>query len=503
MSKQPTTTSEQAVLYARVSSKEQAEEGFSIPAQRNLLRDYAQREHLRIIGEFSDDETAKSTGRTGFGNMLAFFHEHPLVRTLIVEKVDRLTRNFEDYGALKRLGLSMHFVKEGTILRPDAHSSVRLFTGMRVLMAEHYVENLSEEVKKGMHEKAKEGGWPTWAPLGYQNVRTPEGITPDHEKAPLVIELFEAAATGAYSLDDLAKLARKSGLRGRRGKTVAKSNIAILLRNPVYTGTFRWGGKTYEGKYEPLITRTLFNDVQDALAGRTRPCKRKHTFTYTGIITCNKCHGLLVGDRKKQKYTYYACNKCRTYYPERFFDEQTANALQQLTIDEDMTEFLLHELGDWYDERTKTEATSTERSRKRITELQHLQAASYEEKLLGRITDAAWRAHRERWQEELDEHQAALAGATTTLERDAFLTAARQPIELAKTAARQYLTQPPAAKRDVLRSLLSNCTMNDGTLSVTMRSPYDVLAKMAACPDWLGGRESNPDMLVQSQLSYH
>jgi site-specific DNA recombinase len=125
------------------------------------------------------DETAKSTGRTGFGQMVAFFKEHPEVRTLLVEKVDRLTRNFEDYGALKRLGLSIHFVKEGTILHPSAHSSVRLFTGMRVLMAEHYVENLSEEVKKGMHEKAAEGGWPTWAPLGYRNIKGPLGIEPD------------------------------------------------------------------------------------------------------------------------------------------------------------------------------------------------------------------------------------------------------------------------------------------------------------------------------------
>src|SRR5947209_412202 len=102
-----------AVLYARVSSKEQAEEGFSIPAQRHLLRAYAQREGLDIIVEFSDDETAKSTGRTGFGQMLTFFQAHPDVTTLLVEKVDRLTRNFDDYGTLKRLGLTIHFVKEG------------------------------------------------------------------------------------------------------------------------------------------------------------------------------------------------------------------------------------------------------------------------------------------------------------------------------------------------------------------------------------------------------
>lgn len=90
-----------------------------------------------------------------------------------------------------------------------------------------------------------------------------------------------------------------------------------------------------------------------------------------------------------------------------------------------------------------------------------------------------------------------------TLQREDFLAAVHQPIELAQTAARQYLTQNATEKREVLRTLVSNCTMNDGTLTVTMRSPYSALAKMKESEEWLGGRESNPDSLVQSQLSYH
>jgi hypothetical protein len=105
------------------------------------------------------------------------------------------------------------------------------------------------------------------------------------------------------------------------------------------------------------------------------------------MITCKTCNGLLVGDRKKGKYTYYACNKCRTYYSEAFFDQHTARTLERIAIDEDMTDFLLHQLGDWYDETTSTQTTGTERLRKRITELQRLKAASYEEKLLGRLTE--------------------------------------------------------------------------------------------------------------------
>jgi site-specific DNA recombinase len=476
------STTDLAVLYARVSSKEQAEEGFSIPAQRHLLRGYAQREGLQIVIEFSDDETAKAAGRTGFGAMLTFFHEHPDVRTLIVEKVDRLTRNFEDYGALKRLGLTIHFVKEGTVLHPQAHSSVRLFTGMRVLMAEHYVENLSEEVKKGMHEKASEGGWPTWAPLGYRNVRTPEGIAPDPEKARLVIELFEAAATGAYSLQDLTKLARRIGLRGRRGKHVVRSNISILLNNPVYTGTFIWGGKTYLGKYEPLITEALFREVHDVLHSRTRPRGQRRTFTFTGLVRCQTCNGLLTGDLKKGRYVYYACRgskECKRFYPESALEAATLRAIESLAIDEAISDWIITELSSWFDDATSSDNAHTDRIQQR------LKSASYEEKLLGRIDEATWREHQERWQAEIEELRVALSTSAPRITRDEFLRRVRSPLELVQTAAREYVAQPMEEKARFVKTLCSNYTVKDGSITLTMRSPFDVLAKAAESGDWL------------------
>lgn len=132
-----------------------------------------------------------------------------------------------------------------------------------------------------------------------------------------------------------------------------------------------------------------------------------------------------------------------------------------------------------------------------------MRAASYEEKLPGRIDERTWELHNERWQQELDELHAALASTAPTLSRAEFLRKAREPIELAQHAAAQYLTQTTTQKAELLRLLLSNCTMNDGSLSVTMRKPYDVLAKMKESEDWLGDRDSNPDSAVQSRLSYH
>src|ERR1019366_2991238 len=138
----------QAVLYTRVSSKEQ-ELGYSIPAQQELLRSYGAQLGLVIEQELSDAETAKITGRPGFVGMVRYFKQHPACRVLLVEKTDRLYRNFKDYLT---------------------------------------IDNLREEVQKGLHTKAAQGLYPSYAPLGYLNVVGPDGkriIVPDPILGPM------------------------------------------------------------------------------------------------------------------------------------------------------------------------------------------------------------------------------------------------------------------------------------------------------------------------------
>jgi len=110
----------QAVIYARVSSKEQEKEGFSIPAQLKLLKEYAAANGFAIAQEYVDVETAKETGRTAFGQMVAYLKEHPSVRVMLVEKTDRLYRNLKDWVTLDELDVELHFPKEGVVLSRDS-----------------------------------------------------------------------------------------------------------------------------------------------------------------------------------------------------------------------------------------------------------------------------------------------------------------------------------------------------------------------------------------------
>src|ERR1700716_1634163 len=116
-------TRKQAVIYARVSSKEQEKEGFSIPAQLKLLKEYAAAQGFAVAQEYVDVETAKKAGRTSFGEMVAYLKAHPSIRVMLVEKTDRLYRNLKDWVTMDDLDVEMHFPKEGVVLSREARSS--------------------------------------------------------------------------------------------------------------------------------------------------------------------------------------------------------------------------------------------------------------------------------------------------------------------------------------------------------------------------------------------
>jgi site-specific DNA recombinase len=145
----------QAVIYVRVSSERQEEEGFSIDAQLELLRKYAASQGFDVVKEFIDVQTAKFAGRLNFAKMLEEVGPGIII---LVEKTDRLYRNFRDYVTVDELlgkGVEVHLVKEGEILSAGSNSHSKFIHGIKVLMAKNYIDNLSEETKKGQFQKIK------------------------------------------------------------------------------------------------------------------------------------------------------------------------------------------------------------------------------------------------------------------------------------------------------------------------------------------------------------
>jgi DNA invertase Pin-like site-specific DNA recombinase len=144
------------------------------------------------------------------------------------------------------LEVEIHFPKEGVVLSRDSRSSEKFMHGIKVLMAKNYIDNLSEEARKGMQEKAEQGISPTKTPLGYRNMTGPDGkkvIATDPAVAPIVTKLFEWYASGQHSLQEATRMARNAGLVYRKsGAKVPVSTVHSMLRNRLYTGWFEWNG---------------------------------------------------------------------------------------------------------------------------------------------------------------------------------------------------------------------------------------------------------------------
>ena len=321
-----------AVLYARVSSKDQEREGFSIPAQLDLLRSYAAGHRLQITQESVDVETAKQAGRAAFGKMVAFAKKHRGRLVILVEKTDRLYRNLRDWVTVDELDVEIHLVKEAVVLSPESRSHEKFMHGIKVLMAKNYIDNLSEETRKGMLEKPRQGIWPSFAPLGYIIVDGANGkrtIVPDSNLAPVITRMFEQYATGKFSLKQMAKTARADGLAYRKsGDMVPTSTVHKILRNRIYCGDFDFDGTTYHGTYEPVVSRELWDQVQAILDGRgaKKTRKMKEQFAFSGLITCGHCGCAMVGEIKKGRYIYYHCTGFKGKCPEPYTREQVLEA---------------------------------------------------------------------------------------------------------------------------------------------------------------------------------
>ncbi|MBM3567314.1 MAG: recombinase family protein [Alphaproteobacteria bacterium] len=490
-------------MYARVSSKEQEKEGFSIPAQLKLLKEYASAQGFAVAQEYVDVETAKQTGRAAFGQMVAYLRAHPAVRVMLVEKTDRLYRNLKDWVTVDELDVEIHFPKEGVALSRESRSSEKFMHGIKVLMAKNYIDNLSEETRKGMTEKAAQG----------------KTIVPDETTAPIIRKMFEWYAWGDMSTQEVTKKARAAGLVFRKsGERIPKSTVAAILRNRIYTGRFDWDGKTYQGRYEAIVPTELWERVQGVIDARNaRGAKKgRRDFAFSGLIACHACGCAVVGEIKKERYVYYHCtgyaDKCqgkpadcrRRYVREEVLETQFTGMLGQLRFDDAVLEWVRDALhASHADERREHEEAirRLEIEAKRLNDRIH---AMYVDKLDGLVDTAFFEKMSSQWREEQ-------ASCQREIERHknadkSYLSEGFALLDVARDAQRLFAKQEPREKRRLLNFLLSNCTWEDGEVVARFRQPFDMLAETIAetrkesapgtiseraFENWLRGLDSN------------
>ena len=483
------TTTKQGVLYARVSSKDQEKEGFSIPAQLKLLREYALKNGIKILREFVDVETAKATGRKQFGEMVRFFQQHRECRIVIVEKTDRLYRNFADCVTLEDLAAEIHLPKEGQIISKESKSQAKLVHGIQLVIARNYIENLREEVKKGMREKASQGIYPSRPPLGYTNNKLKHTIEVEQDTAAVAKRVFELYASGQHSLAQLRQI-----IRTETGRTFQKGYLHKLLKNPFYSGFFEWNGERYKGTHPLIISPNMFNQVQAVLNGHNRPHYQKHIFPFRGLLTCAFDDCMMTAEMKKQKYTYYRCTgskgKCQLpYIREEELADRLGQILQDIHIPDDVLRQLENSLTQDQQNSHAEKKARQENLERRLTAVRSRIDQAYTDKLDGKISEEFWQRKTAEWQMEEQQILMAMQGLREA-SADTLLNAKRA-LELANKAYFLYVTQNAVEQARLLKMVASNCRFDGASLYPTYRKPFDVIFERAKSKEWRARRDSN------------
>jgi site-specific DNA recombinase len=319
-----------AVLYLRVSTKDQAQrggeaEGFSIPAQREACEKRAKALGADVIMEFIDaGESARSANRPELQLMLKFLQKQPC-DYVIVHKVDRLARNRVDDVeinlAIQRSGAKLVSVTENI----DETPSGMLMHGIMSSIAEFYSRNLATEARKGMAQKVKNGGTPGMVPFGYLNVRTrtPEGyevrtVEVDPDRVDHVRWIFDAYASGELTMTQIRQELERRGVTSlprpkRPARPMATSHIENILSNRYYLGFVKFDGTWHKGRHESLVSEDTWEKVQEIRRARvsSREKPQQHPHYLKGTVLCGHCGEMLgveiVRNRVGNRYPYFYC----------------------------------------------------------------------------------------------------------------------------------------------------------------------------------------------------
>ncbi len=305
------------ILYCRKSTDEKDKQVLSIEAQIAELKEFAQREHLEITEIITEAKTAKIPGREQFAQVLKKIEKRE-AQGILSWHPDRLARNSIDGGKviyLLDMG-KLQDLKFPTFWFENTPQG-RFMLSIAFGQAKYYIDNLSENIKRGLRQKLRNGVWPTKAPLGYINDPKSRTIAVDSIKSKIIKRAFEIFTDGGKSIVEICRYLHRFGITGWTGKPIKIENMKRILSDTFYIGIMKYNGELYEGSHKCFISKELFAKVQKQIERIERPRYNGHRFPFAGLARCKECGAAITAEQhiKKykngsiQKFVYYRCTK--------------------------------------------------------------------------------------------------------------------------------------------------------------------------------------------------
>lgn len=353
-------------LYIRVSTDEQADRGYSQRDQEERLRKYCEINNIQVRKVILEDHSAKTFNRPAWSKLLIDLRKHKGQSDIILfTKWDRFSRNAGDayqmISFLRKLGIEPQAVEQPLDLAVPENKMMLAF-----YLAAPEVENdrRALNVFHGMRRAKKEGRWMATAPIGYINKINEHGrkyIAPEEPRAAIMRWIFKELAATRFNTEQIWKMAKAKGLN------CSKNNFWVAIRNPVYCGKIfvpkfqDEESRLVPGQHEPLISESLFNEVQDALNGRKKVPHPKivadDQLPLRGFLICPKCNRMLTGSASKGRniyYYYYHCSSsCGIRYKAEQANDLLLQELKKYTIKPGMAELYTVVICDVFKSQTK------------------------------------------------------------------------------------------------------------------------------------------------------
>jgi len=295
-------------IYIRVSTQEQAMEGYSIKGQRDKLVSYCKLRGWEIFDIYIDGGySGTNMDRPGLKKLL---DNLDCIDVVLVYKLDRLSRNQRDILFL----VEEKFLKNGidfVSIQENFDTSTpfgRAILGILAVFAQFERETIIERTKLGKERRAREGYWNGGtAPLGYDFI---EGkLIINEYEAILVREIFNLYKI--YGQNKTAEILNKRGYRTKNDALWNGKAIARIVKNPIYIGKITYKGKTYDGLHPPIISPEEFHNVQNLIARRSKNRSTNSSYLLSGLIWCGFCGARMKAtwskDSKGKKFFYYVC----------------------------------------------------------------------------------------------------------------------------------------------------------------------------------------------------
>ncbi len=492
-----------AIILARVSDKKQD----SNEAQVVRVSDYVKYKGLTIWKTVEIEESSTKGDREKFQEVIKMIQDSKEIIALVVDTVDRLQRSFKEsvqLDELRKAGkIEIHFYRENLVIHKESNSSDILRWDMAVMFAKSYVLQLSDNVKRKQKHMLANGELIGRPPIGYESIYDEDGkrtdVVLDLTTSHLVEKMFELYATGNYSTLTLRDLIYKDGLKSSVGKPLALSMVDHILNNTFYYGMMVSKKVSYPHKYQPLITKELFDKCQTIRKGwGKKPFKyASKPYILRGLVRCAKCGCAMSPETAKGKYVYYSCTNAKkdictdkVYIPEKDLLKPIYEVLEAFKrIPQKKIDALVEGLKQSSDAKNiyhrnviatlQSEYNAIQTKIDRLMDLLidgSITKIDYDKKLK-ELKDKQYDVNIQ-----LDEH--------TKADESYYITASTV-FNLAKDAMDLFESSEVDEKRAILNYILQNYTINEKTPCITMRSPFSELLLLKNQPIGLRGQGSN------------